>query len=259
MSTSTQPAPSQHKYDERTIVNFPNEVTTARLALSIVLFVVLHLANVSSPSNWYWVGFWLFLITASTDWLDGFWARRYGQITILGRMLDPFVDKVVICGTFIFLAADPNSGLDGLDGGAGAGPRIARHRPAQLSRAARCRFFRRDFRQAQVYFAMRGRRASLFWLSYQPSHPPLSKTISADNGRFRHRSLVGAMDGHHFSLVDDRYYDLLGLRLCPGSNLADSGEINRCDCDGHLILNEPPAASGYEPLEALLIKPSPPA
>ncbi len=104
MSTSTKPSTSPAKYDERTIVNFPNQVTTIRLGLSVVLFVFLHL-------RWYWPGFWLFLLAAGTDWLDGFWARRYGQITILGRMLDPFVDKVIICGTYIFLAADPSSGL----------------------------------------------------------------------------------------------------------------------------------------------------
>src|SRR5262245_12867839 len=103
MPVSTK-SPSPAKYDERTIVNFPNQVTTARLVLAIVLFVLLHFEQ-------YMAGFVLFLITAGTDWLDGFWARRSGQITILGRMLDPFVDKVVICGTYIFLAAAPNSGL----------------------------------------------------------------------------------------------------------------------------------------------------
>ena len=45
----------------------------------------------------------------STDWLDGYWARKYGQVTTLGRILDPFVDKIIICGTFIFLAAVPGS------------------------------------------------------------------------------------------------------------------------------------------------------
>ena len=104
MPTTTQSPSGTKKYDERTIVNFPNQVTTVRLGLSIVLFVLLHF-------HWYWAGFWLFLLAAGTDWLDGFWARRYGQITILGRMLDPFVDKVIICGTYIFLAADPSSGL----------------------------------------------------------------------------------------------------------------------------------------------------
>src|ERR1700749_4859613 len=102
MSTTTDTRPK--KYDEKTIVNFPNQGTTIRLLLSIALFVLLHY-------QFYFAGFWLFLIAAGTDWLDGFWARRDGQITILGRMLDPFVDKVIICGTYIFLAAAPNSGL----------------------------------------------------------------------------------------------------------------------------------------------------
>ena len=49
----------------------------------------------------------VFLIAAGTDWVDGYWARKYGQITQLGRILDPFADKMIICGTFIFLAAAP--------------------------------------------------------------------------------------------------------------------------------------------------------
>ena len=49
----------------------------------------------------------LFIIAAGTDWLDGYYARKYSQVTTLGRILDPFADKVIICGTFIFLAADP--------------------------------------------------------------------------------------------------------------------------------------------------------
>lgn len=51
--------------------------------------------------------FILFLVTALTDKLDGWWARKYNQVTQLGRMLDPFADKILICGTFIMLAAVP--------------------------------------------------------------------------------------------------------------------------------------------------------
>ncbi len=47
----------------------------------------------------------LFVVAASTDWLDGYFARKYNLVTTLGRILDPFADKVIICGTFIFLAA----------------------------------------------------------------------------------------------------------------------------------------------------------
>ena len=55
----------------------------------------------------YFGSFILFIVATSTDWLDGYYARKYGQVTTLGRILDPFADKVIICGTFIFLLADP--------------------------------------------------------------------------------------------------------------------------------------------------------
>ncbi|MCC7476201.1 MAG: CDP-diacylglycerol--glycerol-3-phosphate 3-phosphatidyltransferase [Pirellulales bacterium] len=80
--------------------NVPNVLTVSRLVLSIVCFVVLSLES-------YLPALVLFSIAAGTDWVDGFWARRYGQITQLGRILDPFADKIIICGTFTFLAAVP--------------------------------------------------------------------------------------------------------------------------------------------------------
>jgi CDP-diacylglycerol--glycerol-3-phosphate 3-phosphatidyltransferase len=53
----------------------------------------------------------VFIVAASTDWIDGYWARKYNQVTKVGRVFDPFVDKVIICGTFVFLAAEPASGI----------------------------------------------------------------------------------------------------------------------------------------------------
>jgi CDP-diacylglycerol--glycerol-3-phosphate 3-phosphatidyltransferase len=83
-----------------TIWNVPNQLTVARLVLSVLCFIFLAF-------DFYLVGLILFVIAAGTDWVDGFWARRYGQITQLGRILDPFADKIIICGTFVFLAAVP--------------------------------------------------------------------------------------------------------------------------------------------------------
>lgn len=80
--------------------NVPNILTVSRLVLSVFCFVVLAL-------EWYLPALVLFAVAAGTDWVDGYWARRYGQITQLGRILDPFADKIVICGSFIFLAAVP--------------------------------------------------------------------------------------------------------------------------------------------------------
>lgn len=82
------------------IFNLPNQLTTMRLALSIVLFGLIAWDS-------YLISIVLFVIAAGTDWLDGYYARKYGQVTTLGRILDPFADKVIICGTFIFLIVAP--------------------------------------------------------------------------------------------------------------------------------------------------------
>jgi len=47
----------------------------------------------------------IFLLAASTDWLDGFLARRRGQVTTLGQLLDPIADKLLIVSAFISLVA----------------------------------------------------------------------------------------------------------------------------------------------------------
>ena len=82
------------------MLNVPNQLTLARILLSVVLFIFLVL-------GFYKTSLVLFAITAATDWIDGYWARKYGQITKLGRVLDPFADKLFICGTFILLASVP--------------------------------------------------------------------------------------------------------------------------------------------------------
>jgi CDP-diacylglycerol--glycerol-3-phosphate 3-phosphatidyltransferase len=69
--------------------------------LAVVLFVLLALGT------WMATALVVFVVAASTDWLDGYLARRRGETTTLGRILDPFVDKVVVIGAFIFLLGVP--------------------------------------------------------------------------------------------------------------------------------------------------------
>jgi CDP-diacylglycerol---glycerol-3-phosphate 3-phosphatidyltransferase len=95
--------PTNVKKSQRVAVkvfNLPNQLTTLRLLLSVVLFAFL-------AWQYYLTCMVLFIIAAGTDWLDGYYARKYSQVTTLGRILDPFADKVIVCGTFIFLAAIP--------------------------------------------------------------------------------------------------------------------------------------------------------
>lgn len=86
-------------------LNLPNIITLSRLALSVVLFWMIDKGTMWVASSI------VFLVAAATDALDGFIARRYGMVTKLGRVLDPFVDKVIVCGAFIFLLTKPNSGV----------------------------------------------------------------------------------------------------------------------------------------------------
>lgn len=82
------------------VFNLPNQLTILRLILAVIMFCVI-------AWHQYLAGMVLFIIAAGTDWLDGWYARKYQQVTTLGRILDPFADKVVVCGTFIFLVAVP--------------------------------------------------------------------------------------------------------------------------------------------------------
>ena len=89
-----------------TINNLPNQLTVARLLLAMVLFVLIGWQN--------WIACVLvFAVAAFTDWLDGYLARRQNLATSLGRNLDPLVDKVLICGAYIFLLplGNPARGL----------------------------------------------------------------------------------------------------------------------------------------------------
>ena len=63
------------------------------------------------PMGCYLAALVLFVIAAGTDWVDGWYARKYNMVTKLGRVLDPFCDKVLICGTFILLAVEMNDGF----------------------------------------------------------------------------------------------------------------------------------------------------
>ena len=83
-------------------LNVPNALSAARLLLAIVVCILIE-------CGFYFAAVICFLIGASTDWVDGWWARRFQQVTKLGRILDPFVDKVIICGAMIALCAVPNS------------------------------------------------------------------------------------------------------------------------------------------------------
>jgi CDP-diacylglycerol---glycerol-3-phosphate 3-phosphatidyltransferase len=84
--------------------NVPNGLSLVRLILAIAVGVLIEL-------HLYLPALICFVIAASTDFIDGWWARRYKQITKLGRILDPFVDKTIIGAAMIALVGVPRSGI----------------------------------------------------------------------------------------------------------------------------------------------------
>jgi CDP-diacylglycerol--glycerol-3-phosphate 3-phosphatidyltransferase len=90
---------------DRRSLNAPNIITLSRFVLAIILFGLIDVGG------WWITATLIFVVAAATDFIDGWLARRYGQITVLGRVLDPFVDKIIICGSFIFLQKWGESGV----------------------------------------------------------------------------------------------------------------------------------------------------
>lgn len=84
----------------------PNLITTARLVLAVVLFTILSWYQYGGRghSTLLTAGFFICLIAITTDWLDGYLARRWKVESGFGRVVDPFVDKILVLGSFIFFA-----------------------------------------------------------------------------------------------------------------------------------------------------------
>src|SRR5580698_8144246 len=86
------------------LLNAPNLLSFARIPLAVVLFVCIV------QEAWL-AGLIVFSAACVTDWLDGWWARRYGPLTLVGRNLDPLADKILVCGAFIYLIQVRSAGI----------------------------------------------------------------------------------------------------------------------------------------------------
>jgi CDP-diacylglycerol--glycerol-3-phosphate 3-phosphatidyltransferase len=87
-------------------VNLPNSLTIARIFLAPILVSVLLTKFegrlvLGLPVEL--VGAAIFGLASLTDWLDGYLARRRGQVTWVGQMLDPIADKLLISATLVSL------------------------------------------------------------------------------------------------------------------------------------------------------------
>jgi CDP-diacylglycerol--glycerol-3-phosphate 3-phosphatidyltransferase len=90
---------------ETQTVNIPNILSVSRI-LAVPVFIILMFEP--TPVRALWAGI-VFALASITDWLDGYLARKWGQVTRIGKLLDPVADKILIASALIMLVeTDPS-------------------------------------------------------------------------------------------------------------------------------------------------------
>ncbi|MGM0523157.1 MAG: CDP-diacylglycerol--glycerol-3-phosphate 3-phosphatidyltransferase [Bacillota bacterium] len=92
-------------------MNIPNRITISRILLIPIFILLLTL-----PLEWgsvsigndtlpivHLVSALLFIVASGTDWVDGYYARKYNLVTNLGKFLDPMADKLLVAAAFVLL------------------------------------------------------------------------------------------------------------------------------------------------------------
>jgi len=82
-------------------INLPNLLTFLRIAL---IPVVLWFISVGTPKAAFWAAL-VYGVTAVTDFLDGWLARRRGLVSVLGKFLDPLADKLLVMAVLVWMVA----------------------------------------------------------------------------------------------------------------------------------------------------------
>jgi len=95
----------------------PNLLTAGRFFMAIGFFVVLAFYQAEREAAWpvLDVALVIFLVAVATDVVDGYLARRMGHQTTFGRIADPFVDKIIICGAMVYFIGGEFIRRDGVN------------------------------------------------------------------------------------------------------------------------------------------------
>ena len=82
--------------------SLPNILTYGRIAAAPLVGATFYI-----PGDWGpWIAFTVFVVASITDYFDGYLARAWQQQSVLGRMLDPIADKLLVAVSILILVAD---------------------------------------------------------------------------------------------------------------------------------------------------------
>jgi len=85
----------------------PNLLTYSRIAAVPLVVGCLYWQSLLDGGLWLrWVALFIFIAAGVTDFLDGYLARKWGEQSTFGRMLDPIADKLLVASCLLMLAAD---------------------------------------------------------------------------------------------------------------------------------------------------------
>src|SRR6266700_7355145 len=85
----------------------PNLLTYARIVAVPAVVACLYWQDILQGGIWLrWVAVTLFIAAGITDFLDGYLARKWGEFSSFGKMLDPIADKLLVASCLLMLAAD---------------------------------------------------------------------------------------------------------------------------------------------------------
>lgn len=91
--------------------SLPNLLTYGRiLAVPLIVLCFFIEGPLQADGLARWIALVVFIMASLTDWLDGYLARRWDQVSNIGRMLDPIADKLVVAVTLLLLAAEGTIG-----------------------------------------------------------------------------------------------------------------------------------------------------